>query len=85
MIYSSNWINAAALGVAAIAIAAIAYFLFRSPRPQPVQVERPAMCKELDMALDLREGAKGQGLQLSMQSARDRDDRCERVMRGVAR
>lgn len=79
MMYSSKTLNVTALVIATALAAIIGSWLFRQGKPQELH-ERPAMCHELDLSLDLRNDGR-----LSMQSQEDRDQRCNRVMRGIPR
>ncbi len=82
VIYSSKFINRLSIAIVAIAVIAACVILFRTPS-EPVVEYRPEICKELDLALDLREGASDR--QLRMQSEHERDERCKRIMRGIPR
>lgn len=81
MRYSSKVVDMIGIALAVVAILGMAYFLFR--KTPVVEVIRPEACRESDIALDLRAGREGPRLTMSDQA--DRDERCARIMRGVAR
>lgn len=80
MLYSSKVIDKIAVVLAIIVILAMGYFLFQKPAVK--EFVRPEACRESDLSLDLRSGRDGNTLSMSEQ--KERDERCERIMRGVA-
>lgn len=81
MLYSSRVTDIFGFTLAAVAILAMAYLLFR--KAPVAEIVRPEACRESDLALDLR--FRPDGVQLRMSDQEDRDERCRRIMRGVAR